>query len=257
MTQTATVCTALDTTNFLFFSTTRRGVQLHEEGRHMLASFKQQGFQVEQNGLVLILVDECRGHTCSAASACSPNAMHIIFDLLRHVKVDDMLNGRKIQTFRSHIRADQHVLGALLEGSDGFMAFLLIQAAVDGHNLDCLQQEVLVNIVHIRLVLAKNQDWGWCLLQAFQQIHQFGLLLHILHLLDNIQVGSSGTANVDHDRIYQGSLGEVLDLLWHGSTEQQGLPLTSVVVQGIPDLLLKTQVDHSIGLIQHQHLALC
>jgi hypothetical protein len=25
----------LDTTNFLFFSTARRGVQLHEEGRHL------------------------------------------------------------------------------------------------------------------------------------------------------------------------------------------------------------------------------
>ena len=97
-----------------------------------------------------------------------------------------MLNGRKIQTFRSHIRADQHVLsggssgpspvamepwpagdlgrlGALLEGSDGFMAFLLIQAAVDGHNLRgdlkvrcsnrSFQREFMVNYIELYIRL--------------------------------------------------------------------------------------------------------
>lgn len=43
--------------------------------------------------------------------------------------------------------------------------------------------------------------------------------------LDDVQAGCSSAAHVDGDRLYQGTLGKVLNLLWHGGTEEQSLPL--------------------------------
>lgn len=43
--------------------------------------------------------------------------------------------------------------------------------------------------------------------------------------LDDIQAGSPGAPHVDRDRLYQGALGEILNLLRHGGTEEQGLSL--------------------------------
>lgn len=47
----------------------------------------------------------------------------------------------------------------------------------------------------------------------------------MLTYLYDIQAGSSSTSHVDSDRLYQGTLGKVLNLLRHGSTEEQSLPL--------------------------------
>ena len=52
--------------------------------------------------------------------------------------------------------------------------------------------ERLTDIIDIGLVLAKN-DGGWCrLLKALEEVDYPRLLLHILHLLDHVEVGSAG-----------------------------------------------------------------
>lgn len=43
--------------------------------------------------------------------------------------------------------------------------------------------------------------------------------------LDDIKAGCSSTAHIDGDRLHQGTLGKVLNLLRHGGTEEQSLPL--------------------------------
>ena len=46
--------------------------------------------------------------------------------------------------------------------------------------------KVLVDVVDIALTLAEDQHWRGSLLEAFQQVHNFGLLFDILNLLDHI-----------------------------------------------------------------------
>ena len=43
--------------------------------------------------------------------------------------------------------------------------------------------------------------------------------------LDDIQAGGPGTPHIDRDRLYQGALGKVLNLLRNGGTEEEGLSL--------------------------------
>lgn len=50
-------------------------------------------------------------------------------------------------------------------------------------------------------------------------------LLGVCAYLDDIKAGCSSTTHIDGDRLYQGTLGKVLNLLRHGGTEEQSLPL--------------------------------
>ena len=51
------------------------------------------------------------------------------------------------------------------------VAVLLVLAAVDANRLHALQQQVLLNVVHVALLLAEDEHGRRRLLQALQQIH--------------------------------------------------------------------------------------
>lgn len=80
---------------------------------------------------------------------------------------------------------------------------------------------------------ASKKTWGYevrphrrgRLLQRFEEVHNLGLLLDILHLLHHVQAGSARPAHVHRDGLDQGAAGKVLDLLRHGGREEQRLPL--------------------------------
>ena len=93
------------------------------------------------------------------------------------------------------------------------------------NSFDTLQEQVLLNVVDLVLVLAKDDDRGWRLLQALEEIHHFRFLLDVLDHLQDIQVRCAGTADVHEDRLDERLLGKVLDLAWHGSRKEQSLPL--------------------------------
>ena len=116
------------------------------------------------------------------AVTCTPDAVDVIFHLLGHVEVDDVLNGGKVETLRSDVRADQDVLGALvvqstlgqrddefsqrcidarphekgtnahkilrklladfLEGTNGIMPLFLSKPAMNGTRFNALQEQI-------------------------------------------------------------------------------------------------------------------
>jgi len=56
-------------------------------------------------------------------------------------------------------------------------------AAMNSYSFNALQQQVLMNGIHILLFLCKDENWWWSFLQALQQVHDLGLLLHVFHFL--------------------------------------------------------------------------
>merc|ERR1719263_120456 len=100
--ETTTISTTFHTSDFLYIHFCSR-IQRCQERRDILIRFDQQSFEIQEDRLILILVDKGRSYTCTATSTSSANAMHIVLDLLGHVKIDHMLNGRKIQTLRCNI----------------------------------------------------------------------------------------------------------------------------------------------------------
>lgn len=79
--------------------------------------------------------------------------------------------------------------------------------------------------VDLVLVVAEDDHGRRGLLQALEQIHHLGLLLDVLNLLDDVQVGRTGSTDVDEDGSDERLLREVLDRLRHGRREEQGLSL--------------------------------
>lgn len=59
-------------------------------------------------------------------SSSLSHVLTVVLDLLRHVVVNYMLNGREIQTLGSYIRSHQNIFLPFLEGLDGFRSFLLV-----------------------------------------------------------------------------------------------------------------------------------
>ena len=60
--------------------------------------------------LHLVLVDEGGGNACLAAPPSTADTVDVVFDLVRHVEIDDMLNFWEIQSLGRHISGHQHIL---------------------------------------------------------------------------------------------------------------------------------------------------
>mmetsp|Transcript_7372 Transcript_7372/g.12730 ORF Transcript_7372/g.12730 Transcript_7372/m.12730 type:complete len:419 (+) Transcript_7372:2350-3606(+) len=231
-------------------------VQRGQYRRHPLLRLLEQVLEIEQHRLGLVAVDESGSDARLAAPTGTTDAMDVVLNLVRHVVVDHVLDVREVQTLGGDVGGDEHVPLARLEGVDGPLALLLVHAAVDCTRLHALKQQVLVDVVHVGLVLAEDQHRRRRLLKALQQVHDLGLLLDVLHLLDDIQVGSSRAADVDDDGVHQRALCELADLHGHGGAEEERLPLRLEVPKHLADVLLEAQIHHAIGLVQTQVPAL-
>mmetsp|Transcript_30466 Transcript_30466/g.76481 ORF Transcript_30466/g.76481 Transcript_30466/m.76481 type:complete len:586 (-) Transcript_30466:154-1911(-) len=230
----------------------RHLIQRFQEQRHTLVSLHEQVLEIQQDALALVLVHKRGGHARLAAPTRAPNAMHVVLDLLGHVKVDDVLDVGEVQPLGRHVGGHEHILLALLERLDGELALLLIFRAVHRHRLHALQQQVLVDVVHVAFVFAEDEHRRRRFLQALQQVHNLGLLLHVLHLLQHVQVCGARAADVDDYGLHQGGPRKVLDLLGHGGREQQRLALPREMVHDIADVLLEPEVDQPVRLVQAQ-----
>mmetsp|Transcript_10582 Transcript_10582/g.34967 ORF Transcript_10582/g.34967 Transcript_10582/m.34967 type:complete len:244 (+) Transcript_10582:1622-2353(+) len=163
-----------------------------EDRRDALLGFDEQKLQVEQGGLLAHAVDEGRRDARLAAAARAADAVDVLFDLRREVEVDDVLDFRKVESFRCDVRRDEDVLVAALEGGDGMVPLGLVLAAVDRHGVDAFEEEVLVDVVDVVLLLAENHHRRRGLLEAFQHVDDAGLGLDVLDFLDDVEVRRAG-----------------------------------------------------------------
>mmetsp|Transcript_35459 Transcript_35459/g.66841 ORF Transcript_35459/g.66841 Transcript_35459/m.66841 type:complete len:206 (-) Transcript_35459:1348-1965(-) len=178
-------------------------IQSRQHWRYALLCLFQQVLKIKQHGFRLISIDECRGNPCFAATTGTTYAMHVILYLVRHVVVDDVLDVWEVQTLGGHICGNKHILFLALEHVNGVLAFLLVHTAVNCNRLHALKQQVLVDVVHVSFVLAKHQHRRAGLLKALQQVHNLRLLLDVLHLLDDVQVGGARASHVHNHRVHQ------------------------------------------------------
>eukprot|EP00162_Nutomonas_longa_P013868 comp21740_c0_seq1/m.48537 comp21740_c0_seq1/g.48537 ORF comp21740_c0_seq1/g.48537 comp21740_c0_seq1/m.48537 type:complete len:342 (+) comp21740_c0_seq1:336-1361(+) len=181
--------------------------------------------------------------------------MDVVFDLRRHVKVDDMQDIRKVETLGGDVGAHEDVCMSLLgqvhfECADRFVALLLGLACVDGDGIDALEQEILVHVVDIDLVFAKNDHSRSGLLQALEQVDDFGLLLDILDLLHDVEICGSSAAHIDHDGLDHCAACKALDFGGHCCAEHHCLALCVKVVKDGADVVLEPEIDQVVRFVE-------
>ena len=71
--------------------------------------------------------------------AHSHTPVHVVFNLWRHVVVDDVLDVGEVQALAGDVRGHQHVLAARLEAVQGPRPLLLVLVTVNGYSLHTLQ----------------------------------------------------------------------------------------------------------------------
>mmetsp|Transcript_20389 Transcript_20389/g.52985 ORF Transcript_20389/g.52985 Transcript_20389/m.52985 type:complete len:294 (+) Transcript_20389:200-1081(+) len=223
-----------------------------EKRRHGLLGFHQQVLQVEERDLWHHLVNECGSNSGFAATPRTPDAVHVVLELVRHVKIDHVLDVWEVKPLASDIGGHQNVLPTVLKGFDREVTFLLVFPTVDCHGLDPLEQQVLVHVINIALLLAEDEHGWGCLLQALEQVHDLGFLLDVLHLLDHIEIGGAGAAHIDRDRVDQRRVSEIFDLDRHGRREEDHLPLAFKVRHNLTHVLLALKINHAVCLIQRK-----
>mmetsp|Transcript_14242 Transcript_14242/g.21071 ORF Transcript_14242/g.21071 Transcript_14242/m.21071 type:complete len:260 (-) Transcript_14242:832-1611(-) len=206
--------------------------------------------QIQQCTFWNRLVDECGGHSRLSTPPRPTYPMHVIFNLSRHVEINDMLNVREIQALCCDVSGNQNILLPNFELLDCLVSIHLILPTVNGNSIDSFEKKVFVYVIDILLFLAKNANRRRRLLQTLQQIHNFSLLLHIFNLLNDVQVGSTGPSNVNQDRLDQNIFGKVLELFGHCGAEEQSLSLLFEVVHDAFDFFIKTKVKHSVPFVQ-------
>lgn len=89
-----------------------------------------------------------------------------------------------------------------------------------GDCFDSLEEQVFLDVVHLVLVVTKNDDGRRGLLQAFEKIDHLGLLLDIFDDLQDVEVGGTRSADVDKYRTDERLLREVLDFSGHRGGEK-------------------------------------
>ena len=110
--------------------------------------------------------------------------------------------------------------------------------------------------VDVSLVLAKDEHGGSCLLEALEQVDDLGLLLDVLHLLDDVEVGSARAPNVDDDRTDERRLCKALDLVGHRGREEERLTLPGEEVHRVAYLLFKVRLaNQPVGLVEAEVFA--
>ena len=130
---------------------------------------------------------------------------------------------------------------------------------MNGGGSEVLHDEEVGEVVGLSLGL--DEDQGETLVLGGEQVEQGGLLVHVVDVHDLLgDVLGGGTDSTDGQEYVVGEevAGEVLDVVWEGGGEHEGLSLADLrhvtVLDDVSDLWLETHVQHSVGLIEDKVL---
>ena len=134
--------------------------------------------------------------------------MHIVFDLERHVVIDDELHLFDVKPARGHICCNQHgALPSFLELSENRVSLRLGLVTVDAlHAVDILLLDLFDKLIDTYLRLAEHDDARLAAraLDLPQKLDEFDILFFILHhenfLLDFCVRTDFRVSNLDPDR---------------------------------------------------------
>ena len=184
----------------------------------------------------------------------TPGAVRIGLGILRQVIIKDMRRMRKIQSAGGDIGRYQELNIQPFEAAEQAGSLVLIQAAVDLlDGFDLAFPEMVVQFVAVVAAGAKqNRLIG---LFLFDQLEQ---LLKTMPRLDHLETVAQGVGGLlvgdqlDHHRVFEILLGQLLDLVGHGGAEQHRMMLVHHAGKDKLDVRQKTLVEHLIGLVQHE-----
>ena len=99
-----------------------------------------------------------KAHALFSCSAGTADTMHIIFDILRNVIIDNAIHIVYIDSSRRNIRCDQHLEITASETVHDRISLCLAQIAMQPFCRDASVFQILCQLVHHTLGVAENQS---------------------------------------------------------------------------------------------------
>mmetsp|Transcript_54239 Transcript_54239/g.117277 ORF Transcript_54239/g.117277 Transcript_54239/m.117277 type:complete len:215 (-) Transcript_54239:1229-1873(-) len=117
-----------------------RAAEVAEPRGRVLLGFDEEVPQLRKKAT--LLVHKCDGHPLPACAASTADTVHVVVQLLWHVKIHHKCHVRDIETSCSNVSGDKDWVGACFEGMQSLLALLLRPIAMNC----CYPQSCLVQL---------------------------------------------------------------------------------------------------------------
>jgi len=202
------------------------------------------------------------GHNCEriADALCSPGAadtVHVVFRMMRHIKIDDMTDLFHIDAARSDVRGDHDFVSAVPKTAEGIFPFTLSSARMqDRHGVTFLVQ---LARNPVGAVFGPTENQHLIVIGAPEQFFEQFLLLSDIHRIERMcdSFGRrTSLANLDALRIAQCPSAKLFNFRRDRRGKQQGLTAARAALDDLAHIGQKPHIQHPVGLIQNQNFDL-
>ena len=191
---------------------------------------------------------------CSLLSGTTGTAasVGVTCHIIRQTVVDNVSQIIYVQTTGSHIGSHQELNGMVAELLHGEVTLLLTQVAVQRLCIITILNQLICNILSLQLGAAEdNRKDAW--IEIHHALQGEILVLGIYQIVDVVYMLSTLVARTHYDFlvVVQVVEGNLLDVLAHGSREEQSVSILRHVLEDGIDALREAHVQHLVSLIKH------
>ena len=193
----------------------------------------------------------------SLGTTSAADAMHVILRVEWHVKIDDMADLRHVDTTRSDVRGDEHVVTAITKAFQGIFTLTLGAVRVERSDRMAVAGKELRDAVRAMAGTAEDDD-GIVVDLVKKSLEQIGLLI-IRDGENGVLDGggrSAARTNLDDLGLLHGPLDEGVDIRRDRRGEQAGLTLLGATLNDAADIRQEAHVQHAVRFVENEVLHL-
>ncbi len=203
----------------------------------------------------LIPRDEGNGISLGLCPASPADAVNVVFGEGRNIEINDVGNACDINSPGGDIGCNHNAEFAVFEAIHCAFALALVTARVDGDGDDVSPVKVPLNFVCAVLCSREDQDAGQLAIpEEVQKEGDFLFSLDEIDVLCDCFDGVSGPANLNHQRRFLDACGEGTYFRSYGGGEEHSLAIFWHSGDDFLDIPDETHIEHSVGLIEDEHL---
>jgi hypothetical protein len=225
-------------------------------GRHLSDMRVVEGLDV-LHGSLIIVGDEVDGSTLLTETTGTADTVDVVLTVGGEVIVDDEGNLLDINTTGKKISGDEDTGGTGAEVLEDVLTILRGHVTVHGGDGEIVGGHAVSKIVDFTAGVAEDNGLsdGDGLIEIREGVVLVVLLLDVDIVLLNTIKGELLTLDENDLGVTHELLGDLEDLLGHGSGTEDDLDLTGEVTEDVIDLVLETTRKHLISLIKDEHFA--
>ena len=197
-------------------------------------------------------MDDRDGCSLLSGTTRTTASVGVTCHIIRQTVVDNVSQIIYVQTTGSHIGSHQELNGMVAELLHGEVTLLLTQVAVQRLCIITILNQLICNILSLQLGAAEdNRKDAW--IEIHHALQGEILVLGIYQIVDVVYMLSTLVARTHYDFlvVVQVVEGNLLDVLAHGSREEQGVSIFRNVLEDGIDALREAHVQHLVSLIKH------